>query len=145
MGSRIAADVIWRDQLRFVAARGHPLATAERLSLMDLTPYQAIMPDMNTYTTRLIRTLFDQQQQALDITMVTNHLDTIKMMVAIGLGWGVLPETMIDGELRVLPVQHPPLTRPLGCIYHRQRSLNNAARAFLELLKRDGLHNAKNV
>lgn len=145
MDSRIAADVIWRDQLRFVAAPTHPLATAERLSLMDLTPYQAIMPDMNTYTTRLIRTLFDQQQQALDITMVTNHLDTIKMMVAIGLGWGVLPETMIDGELRVLPVQHPPLTRPLGCIYHRQRSLNNAARAFLELLKRDGLHNAKNV
>lgn len=145
MDSRIAADVIWRDQLRFVAAPTHPLATAERLSLMDFTPYQAIMPDMNTYTTRLIRTLFDQQQQALDITMVTNHLDTIKMMVAIGLGWGVLPETMIDGELRVLPVQHPPLTRPLGCIYHRQRSLNNAARAFLELLKRDGLHNAKNV
>ena len=72
--------------------------------------------------------------------MVTNHLDTIKMMVAIGLGWGVLPETMIDEELQILPVQHPPLTRPLGCISHRQRSLNNAARAFLELLKRDGLH-----
>ena len=62
------------------------------------------------------------------------------MMVVIGLGWGVLPESMIDEELRILPVQHPPLTRPLGCIYHRQRSLNNAARAFLELLKRGGLH-----
>jgi DNA-binding transcriptional LysR family regulator len=140
MDSRIAADVIWRDQLRFVAAPAHPLAKAKTLTLKDLTPYQAIMPDMNTYTTRLIRTVFDRQQQVLDITMVTNHLDTIKMMVAIGLGWGVLPETMIDEELQILPVQHPPLTRPLGCISHRQRSLNNAARAFLELLKRDGLH-----
>src|SRR5690606_13702031 len=83
--SRIAADIIWRDQLRFVAAPTHPLAKAETLSLADLTPYQAIMPDINTYTTRLIRALFDGQQQALDITMVTNHLDTIKMMVIVGL------------------------------------------------------------
>ena len=140
MDSRIAADVIWRDQLRFVAAPAHPLDKAKTLTLKHLPPYQAIMPDMNTYTPRLIRTRFDRQQQVLDITMVTNHLDTIKMMVAIGLGWGVLPETMIDEELQILPVQHPPLTRPLGCISHRQRSLNNAARAFLELLKRDGLH-----
>jgi DNA-binding transcriptional LysR family regulator len=133
---RVAADVIWQDQLRFVSAPNHPLASADKLALTDLTPYQAIMPDINTYTTRLIKNLFDQQQQTLDITMVTNHLDTIKMMVGIGLGWGVLPETMIDVELRVLPVQHPPLTRRLGCIYHRQRSLNNAARAFLQALKK---------
>lgn len=133
--ARIAADMIWQDQLRFVAAPNHPLAEATQLVLKDLTPYQAIMPDTNTYTTRLIKDLFDRQQQPLEITMVTNHLDTIKMMVAIGLGWGVLPETMIDPELYVLPVKHPPLTRPLGCIYHRQRSLNNAARVFLESLK----------
>lgn len=132
---RIAADIIWQDQLRFVVAKNHPLAKTQHLELADLTPYQAIMPDTNTYTTRLIKDLFDRQQQTLDITMVTNHLDTIKMMVAIGLGWGVLPESMLDDELNTLNVKHPPLTRPLGCIYHRQRSLNNAARVFLALLK----------
>lgn len=134
--SRVAADMIWQDQLRFVTAKDHPLAQGDNLTLADLTPFQAIMPDTNTYTTRLIKDLFDRQRQTLDITMVTNHLDTIKMMVAIGLGWGVLPESMIDAELQILRVSHPPLTRPLGCIYHRQRSLNNAARAFLDLLKK---------
>lgn len=132
---RVAAEIIWEDSLRFVAAPNHPLASANKLELADLSPYQAIMPDTDTYTTRLIKALFDRQQQSLEITMVTNHLDTIKMMVAIGLGWGVLPETMIDDELSVLKVKHPPLTRPLGCIYHRQRSLNNAAQAFLQTLK----------
>lgn len=132
---RIAADRIWQDELRFVVGKNHPLAQTTNMELADLTPYQAIMPDTNTYTTRLIKALFDHQQQPLDITMVTNHLDTIKMMVSIGLGWAVLPQSMIDQDLRVLQVKHPPLTRALGCIYHRQRSLNNAARAFLELLK----------
>lgn len=133
--TRIGSHMLWMDDLRFVAAKTHPLATAKQLELADLTPYQAIMPDTNTYTTRLIKALFDESQQSLEITMVTNHLDTIKMMVAIGLGWGVLPTTMIDEDLYVLPVKHPPLTRPLGCIYHRQRSLNNAAHVFLSMLK----------
>lgn len=131
----IQADIIWQDQLRFVVAPGHPLAKAQLLKLADLSAYQAIMPDINTYTTRLIKSLFDRQQQPLEITIVTNHLDTIKMMLAVGLGWGVLPESMIDGQVSVLPVKHPPLTRPLGSIFHKQRSLNNAALAFLAMLK----------
>jgi len=56
-------------------------------------------------------------------------------MLSIGLGWGVLPSSIIDDQLKVLDVSHPPLTRSLGCIYHNQRSLNNAARIFLEQLK----------
>jgi DNA-binding transcriptional LysR family regulator len=67
--------------------------------------------------------------------MVTNHLDTIKMMLSIGLGWGVLPSSIIDAQLQVLDVTHPPLTRSLGCIHHNQRSLNNAARVFVEMLE----------
>lgn len=132
----ISADMVWQDELRFVASKNHPLAKEKKLNLENLTPYQAILPDLNTHTTRLIKDLFDQQKQTLEVTMVTNHLDTIKMMLAVGLGWGVLPESMIDDELTLLKVKHPPLTRPLGCIYHRQRSLNNAAQAFLALLKK---------
>lgn len=131
----IQADMIWQDELRFVVAAGHSLTQKKLLKLADLSAYQAIMPDANTYTTRLVKALFDRQQQPLEITMVTNHLDTIKMMLAIGLGWGVLPANMIDGQLSVLPVKHPPLTRPLGSIFHKQRSLNNAALAFLAMLK----------
>lgn len=132
---RIHSTELWQDQLQFVAAPTHALAALENLRLADLSPHQAIMPDINTYTTRMIKDLFDREQQPLDITMATNHLDTIKMMLSIGLGWGVLPSSIIDDQLKILDVSHPPLIRPLGCIYHQQRSLNNAARVFLELLK----------
>ncbi|MDQ2075526.1 LysR family transcriptional regulator [Marinimicrobium sp. ABcell2] len=134
--TRIAGEKVWVDELLFTAAHNHPLAERETLELADLSPWQAIMPDAQTYTTRLVRELFDKQSQTLEINMVTNHLDTIKMMLSIGLGWGVLPQSLLgDGQLRVLNVQHPPLSRDLGMIYHRQRNLSNAARVFLQLVK----------
>jgi DNA-binding transcriptional LysR family regulator len=36
--------------------------------------------------------------------MTTNYLETIKMLAAVGLAWTVLPQTMLDAQVRVLPV-----------------------------------------
>lgn len=140
---RIQSHTLWHDQLHFVVAPSHPLAvnhTAKEssLHLADLSKHPAIMPDTSTYTTQLIKTLFDEQHLPLDIGMVSNHLDTIKMLLSINLGWGVLPRKIIDDNLQILNVNHPPIMRPLGCIHHKQRTLNNAARVFLDLLK-DGI------
>lgn len=133
---RMAEDIIWRDQLHFVVSHNHPLAQRKSLTLADLSPWQAILPDTNTYTTRLVQALFDEQSLTLDVGMVTNHLDTLKMMVSIGLGWGVLPQTLLgDGQVHPLPLDHTVITRNLGAIHHKQRSLNNAARVFLQLLQ----------
>ena len=72
--------------------------------------------------------------------MSTNYLETIKMMVAIGLGWSVLPKTLVDNSLRSLALKDialngKPLGRDLGVVVHRERSLSNAASALLQLLK----------
>lgn len=133
--ARLQSHHLWHDQLHFVAAPNHALAAQPHLQLADLSQHPAIMPDTNTYTTQLISNLFEKKQQTLDIGMVSNHLDTIKMLLSIGLGWGVLPKRIIDNELIILDVNHTPIMRSLGCIHHNQRSLNNAARMFLDLLK----------
>lgn len=138
--TRIQSETLWHDQLEFVAAPTHALAAKSHLQLADLSLHQAIMPDTSTYTTQLIKTLFDDDKLPLDIAMVSNHLDTIKMLLSIGLGWGVLPRRIIDAQLQILDVNHPPIMRPLGYIHHSQRTLNNAARVFLDLLK-SNLHN----
>ncbi len=139
---RIQSHTLWHDQLHFVAAPSHPLAPGRNseksnLHLADLSRYPAIMPDINTYTTQLIKKSFDEEQLPLDIAMVSNHLDTIKMLLSINLGWGVLPRRIIDEHLQILDVNHLPIMRPLGCIHHKQRTLNNAAKVFLDLLKKD--------
>lgn len=66
--------------------------------------------------------------------MSTNYLETIKMMVSIGLAWSVLPRTMLDEQVVRLPLQDIQLSRQLGYIFHTDRTLSNAARAFMVLL-----------
>ncbi|ACE85902.1 LysR family transcriptional regulator [Cellvibrio japonicus] len=131
---RIASHPLWMDELQFVAAPSHPLAHMQTLNLAQLSHYDAIMPDPNTYTTRLITTLFDAEHLPLNIAMVTNHLDAIKMLLGIGLGWGVLPKRLLDSSLSRLALSQAAIVRPLGAIHHRQRSLSNAANQFLNLL-----------
>lgn len=134
---QITSQLIWPDPLCFVAGEDHPLANRRALKLPQLSEYPAILPGESTYTGLIIKSLFAQQNLELTISMATNYLETIKMMVSIGLGWSILPETMLDDKLLRLRVTGIQLERRLGCIYHRDRQLSNAAKAFMDALTID--------
>jgi DNA-binding transcriptional LysR family regulator len=125
---------IWKDELVVTIARSHPLARQARVNAKALSEYRAILPGLNTYTGRIIKALFEAQQLPLDVSMSTNYLETIKVMVSIGLGWSVLPKTLLDDSLCGLNLIGQKLSRNLGVVTHRERSLSNAAKAFLQLL-----------
>ncbi|WP_444957133.1 LysR family transcriptional regulator [Microbulbifer sp. ZKSA002] len=128
------AEVIWPDPCVVVAAPDHPLAKLPELELTDLANYPAILPDMNTYTGRLIKREFDTQGLKLTAKLATNYLETIKMMACVGLGWSVLPHTLVDSSLAVLPVKKLQVLRNLGVISHRGRTLSNPASALQQML-----------
>lgn len=134
---QIFRETWWQDELVFACANDHPLSTTKIRSLTELSRYPAILPDSNTHTTQLIQRLFDDINIPLTIGMTTQALDTIKMMVSIGLGWSVLPKTLIDDSLTILQPslggKTPTIHRDLGCIQHPSRTLSNAAQAFLTL------------
>jgi DNA-binding transcriptional LysR family regulator len=134
--SAIQSREVWRDPLQFVISPDHPLAGKRKARLEDLSHCPAILPEAHTYTAQIVRQLFEEKSLPLTIKMASNFLETIKMMVSIDLGWSVLPETLIDEQLCILPVKNVRLSRSLGCIYHRERSMSNAGRHFLELLNR---------
>ncbi|MDO6564199.1 LysR family transcriptional regulator [Amphritea sp. 1_MG-2023] len=133
--ANIHSRTIWHDKLNYVVATDHPLATLQRVTLKQLACYPAILSGSATFTRQLTEQQFSQLSLQPDIAMSTNYLDTIRMMVEIGLGWSLLPETMTEKSLRVLPVDAPPVTRDLGYITHKERTLSNAARHFLQLLE----------
>jgi len=137
---QICAAPIWIDTLSYCSAIDHPLAQQPSLQLLDLTQHQAILPTPSTFTRQLVEKRFEQQHQALNVCMSTNNLDTIRMMVSIGLGWSLLPQTMLDSRLASLQVETQQIQRPLGLIYHRDRTLSNAAQAFIDLLKQQADH-----
>lgn len=125
---------IWRDPLYFVTGNEHHLANEKQVALETLSQNAAILPDLNTFTGRLVKEFFDNANLSLSLNMTTNYLETIKMMVSVGLGWSVLPRTLIDDQMSILTIQKPQLQRNLGVIKHRRRSLSNAAKAFQMVL-----------
>lgn len=132
---RLAAVPVWRDDLVFMCAPEHPLAGTGDVSLDRLAAFPAILPDMSTFTGRIVKNLFDEAGLKLTTSMSTNYLETIKMLVSIGLGWSVLPRTMLDGDTVRLDVPGVRIHRQLGVIHHRQRTLSNAGLALIELLR----------
>jgi DNA-binding transcriptional LysR family regulator len=134
---------VWQDELHFVCGKEHPLAQRNDrvghnhppVTLEAVSQYPAIMPGRQTQTTQLTQRIFQQAGQSLDITMTTNHLDAIHMLISLGLGWSVLPKSLVSETTNIIPLVEAPLKRHLGCIYPRNRTLTTAARAMLELLR----------
>ena len=139
---RLASIPIWRDELAFVCSIDHPLTNNERIHIEQLPEYPAILPNMSTFTGRIVKQLFAERGLVLNVAMSTNYLETIKMLITVGLGWSVLPVSMLDDSLQVINVPNVTIARQLGVIHHLQRTLSNSARAFLELLEDQKLPSA---
>ena len=126
---------LWPDHLDFMVSTHHPLAQSAQLDLKTLSEHPAILPGLNTYTGQIIKKLFDRHQLTLQVSIATNYLETIRMMASVGLGWTVLPRSMMDDSLVSLPVSDASIQRTLGIVYHQGRSLSRAAKAFINALE----------
>jgi DNA-binding transcriptional LysR family regulator len=134
---RLNAVPVWRDELVFMCAADHPLNQTGKVYIEQLPEYPAILPDMSTFTGRIVKSLFEERGLTLNVSMSTNYLETIKMLISVGLGWSVLPKSMLDDSLAVISVPNVKIERQLGAIHHVQRTLSNSGKAFLKCLEED--------
>ncbi|MFO8024611.1 LysR family transcriptional regulator [Thiohalophilus sp.] len=130
-------QAVWRDALYLVVAPGHPLTRVTSLTPQALLDWPAILPMHGTFTRTLVEQAFADLQAPAPVQVKpgTNNLETIKMMVGIGLGWSVLPQTLLDEELACLHLPALQLERELGVVWHAGRTLSNAASAMLDCLQ----------
>ncbi|MHA1567872.1 MAG: LysR family transcriptional regulator [Alphaproteobacteria bacterium] len=135
----LALREVWPDPLDFVTARDHPLARLARVSPAQLCRHDAILPATGTYTRAIIEQALAPRGLTVPVRMATNYLETIKMLVSVGLGWSVLPRSMLDEELAVIKVDGIRLQRRLGAVWHTRRTLSNAAQAMLAAVRDEGL------
>lgn len=131
----LKCEPLWQDEMVCVCANNHPLAQKPNLTLEDLSQAPAILPEPDTITFQLVERIFQQQGLSLHAPMPTNYLETIKMMVTVGMGWSMLPKSMLDIHCYQLAWPDIPLKRSLGIIYLESRTLSNSAKAFLNTLK----------
>jgi DNA-binding transcriptional LysR family regulator len=130
----LSTEVIWADPLSIVVSRKHPLAERSAVTLGELAQHAAVLPASHTYTRQIAEEAFAHSGQVLKVALSTNYLETIKMLVSVGIGWSLLPATMLDRQLKELSVKGLSLQRSLGVVYHRERTLSNAARVLISEL-----------
>lgn len=131
----ITSTCIWQDPLVFVCPNDHPLSGSDQVSLKTLSLHRAVLPGLNTYTGRLVADLFNRYKLRLDTRSTSsNYLETIKMLVSIGMGWSVLPASMVDKSIYALHLPEHAPSRELGLIFHKRRHLSKASQAFIATL-----------
>ncbi len=129
--AHLQSRCVWPDPLSVVCAPNHPLAGVGDLTLNALAEHPAVLPDEATYTHRIITDAFKAQGVAPRVRLATNYLETLKMLVNIGLGWSVLPDSMLDTSVVRLRLPQLAMHRQLGIVWHERRTLSGAAQALM--------------
>jgi len=135
---------LWFDSMKFACGQHHPLANKASPNLKMLSAHRCLVPDTSTFTGRLLEEAFAREALLFDPILSTNFLQTLGKMTEIGLGWSLLPETLIEEfSLHPIPIDLE-IGRRLGIIHHSGRSLSSAALAFIKICQADKTANKPN-
>jgi len=130
---RLATQVVWQDAMHCVVSSSHDLARRQKITRQQLLTLPAILPTAGTTTRELINRELSLNEDT-NILLETGYLETIKAMIETGLGWGVLPDSMLDDSLKVIDLKAIKMQRQLGVVTHQARTLSSSANALLQLL-----------
>lgn len=133
LSSKLNAQALWHDPMQIFCARNHALRKAKDIAA--LADYPAILPDTNTITRQLVEKELAIHGIKINVRLSSNHLESIRMMVEIGLGWSVLPKTLASKELHACQFKQLTFSRELGIITHRQRTLTHAAELLIKRIE----------
>lgn len=131
---RLNYVTIWQDPLVFVAAPFHPLAAKHNLKLEDLLEYPSLLPSAQTYTSQITLAEFEKKGLKPKISMSNNPLESIRMLVSIGLGWSVLPQTLLNQDLQQLAIPLA-MNRQLGMVWHPSRTQSRAVQELIAMMQ----------
>lgn len=139
--AKLHNELVWTDSLRLVLAADHLSCAVlchqdtnldEKFRLLQSIP--AVLPRSGSVTRTIIEKEFKKRHLEIQDRLATNYLETLKMMVKAGLGWSVLPHTMLDDSMVEIELGRLNLTRKLGIVWHPRRTLSNAARKMMEVI-----------
>ena len=132
---KLLTDNLWNDPLVCMSSNEHSLCTISDITLAKLVEYPILLPEKQTFTRQIIERPFIENNLKLNTLMTTNDLESLRMMVEIGLGWSILPESMLRDPLVAIKVEGLELKRTLGLVRNKDRTLSSSAKAMIKLLK----------
>ncbi len=133
----IHTKLIWSDPLSVIVNKFHPLVNLNTVSLCQLAEHKAILPAVGTFTREIIEQSLKKQNIKLKLSLTTNYLETINMLVSVGLGWSILPDKMLSKDIKPINVKGLDISRQLGIVWHSKRTLSNAATSMHQILQNE--------
>jgi len=131
--AKLHTQLVWPDPLVIVCSLDHVLA-GKSATTDSLAKHAAVLPAPGTITRDVLFKALSKSQVTVDTALETNYLETIKMMVSVGLGWSALPTSMVDDTISTINVKGLTIERQLGFVHLKTRTLSRAANAFLDVL-----------
>ena len=117
----------------------HPLATREKITLEDLSPYGLILPPQRLSTYRMVDLMFQQRQVPYQVALEVGGWDVIKEYVAMGMGISIVTGICITqadlGRLAVRNMKQYFPQRSYGVVMRKGKFLSAEARAFIDLIR----------
>jgi DNA-binding transcriptional LysR family regulator len=126
---------LWEDDLVCMVSNDHVMNNISNITLEQLTNYPLLLPSKKSFTTQIIEQPFKDRNLNLNTVMTSNDLESLRMMVEIGLGWSMLPSSMLRDPLKKVQVKGLNLSRTLGLVRHNERTLSSSAKAMITLLE----------
>jgi DNA-binding transcriptional LysR family regulator len=97
---------LWEEQLNWVVSSDHPLAEMnEPLSLTTLSEHPGIFSERGAAIRDKVEVLFRENNLRLNLSNEVSIIDAIKGLVEHGIGWSLLPNSLLTEKLTILNIK----------------------------------------
>jgi DNA-binding transcriptional LysR family regulator len=145
----LVTHILFEEPMAVIAAPNHPLATKHQVLPHDLSGQSLILTAPGCTYRRLFESILTQAGAKPSSVMGVSSNEVIKKFVCDGWGIGFLPHIVVQQELNTnqliaLPWSGPSFDIKAQLIYHKEKWLSPALRAFIDVtlqtLKSTGMH-----
>lgn len=122
------------DELRLIVPSTHPLCGKKNFRWKDLDKQPLVLFEAGSAVRAIIDQRIQEAEIDVDIVMELRAIESIKQMVAQGIGAGFVSQFALNNPDEGLRCVDRPIRRQMAVIYRSDRTPSPAARAFLEMM-----------
>ncbi|GMA97237.1 LysR family transcriptional regulator [Pelosinus sp. IPA-1] len=121
-------------ELVVCCSKEHCFQRKNSIELSELVNEPLILLTQNCLLRKLIIKEFERLNTLPQIAFESNHIQTIKSLVACNAGLTILPQDLCDTSLITIPLNTPVMI-DIAIAIKKNKALSHAAQAFLDLAK----------
>ncbi|MHB1253393.1 MAG: LysR family transcriptional regulator [Candidatus Humimicrobiaceae bacterium] len=134
----IVSTAFMDDELVLVCGRSHPLHKAKSISLFDLSKFDFIVREQGSGTRELFESVMAANDMKWRLAWECNGSDGIKSAAINGIGVAVISKRLVEDEVKaealcIIKVDDLDYKRKFSIIYHKNKYLTEAMKAFFDL------------